>query len=152
MLNPDYKEMLSLLLEKEVEFLLVGAFALAAHGFPRATGDIDIFVNPTKANSEKVFRCLAEFGAPLHDVTAEDFSLPGIIFQIGIAPRRIDIISLIDGVTFEEGIEDAVEVVIDGLRIPVLSKPKLIKNKESTGRLKDQVDADNLRSSLAPYK
>lgn len=147
MLNQDYKEMLSLLLEEQVEFFLVGAYALAVHGFPRATGDIDIFVNPTLENSEKVYRCLARFGAPLGEIRPNEFSAPDVVFQMGIAPRRIDIITMIDGVTFDEAQEDAIAVDIEGLHIPVLSKAKLIKNKQSTGRPKDQIDADNLKKS-----
>lgn len=148
MLNQDYKEMLSLFIEEQVEFVLVGAYALAAHGFPRATGDIDIFVNPSPANGAKVFKCLVRFGAPLEAVKPEDFSAPGVIFQIGVAPRRIDILTMIDAVSFEEAMGDVIFVMIEGMRIPVLSKGTLIKNKESTGRLKDQLDAENLKNSL----
>jgi len=147
MLNQDYKEMLSLLIEEKVEFILVGAYALAAHGFPRATGDIDIFIRPNPKNAVNIYECLAKFGAPLEGVSVEDFSSPGVIFQIGLAPRRIDILTTIDAVSFQEAIEDALVVQIEGLKIPVLSKSKLIKNKESTGRIKDKIDAENLRRS-----
>jgi len=147
MLNQDYKEMLSLLIEEKVEFILVGAYALAAHGFPRATGDIDIFIRPNRKNAVNIYECLAKFGAPLEGVSVEDFSSPGVIFQIGLAPRRIDILTTIDAVSFQEAIEDALVVQIEGLKIPVLSKSKLIKNKESTGRIKDKIDAENLRRS-----
>lgn len=145
MLNQDYREMLSLLIEKEVEFVLVGAYALAVHGFPRATGDIDIFVRPNPENAINLYECLAKFGAPLEGVSVEDFSSPSVIFQIGVAPRRIDILTTIDAVSFQEAIEDALVVQIEGLKIPVLSKSKLIKNKESTGRAKDKIDAENLK-------
>ena len=147
MLNPDYKEMLSLLIENGVEFVLVGAYALAAHGFPRATGDIDIFVKPSPENGNRVYECLAEFGAPLDGISVEDFVSPGVVFQIGVAPRRIDILTTIDAVLFQEAIEDPLVVEIEGLKIPVLSKTKLIKNKESTGRPKDKIDAETLRKS-----
>lgn len=147
MLNQDYKEMLSLLIEEKVEFILVGAYALAAHGFPRATGDIDIFVRPNPENAVNIYECLVKFGAPLEGVSVEDFSSPGVIFQIGVAPRRIDILTAIDAVSFQEAIEDALVIQIEGLEIPVLSKSKLIKNKESTGRIKDKIDAENLKKS-----
>ena len=147
MLNQDYKEMLSTLLEENVKFLLVGAYALAAHGYPRATGDIDIFVQPNEANAEKLYKALVKFGAPLQNITIEDFSTPGTIFQIGVAPRRIDIINSIDGVAFEDAYNDRVIVEIESLPIPVLSKDNIIKNKNSTGRAKDKLDADTLKNS-----
>ena len=146
MLNQDYREMLSLFLEGEAEFVVVGAYALAVHGVPRATGDIDLFVNPTEQNSAKVYRCLASFGAPVRDIASEDFATPGIVFQVGVAPRRIDIITMIDGVSFDEAAEDAVQVDMEGLVVPVISKRNLIKNKESTNRPKDRLDAESLRN------
>src|SRR5690242_16931247 len=102
MLNKDYKEMLQCLLEGNVRFLLVGAYALAVHGFPRATKDIDFFVWATPENAVNLMKALNKFGAPLHDVSARDFSSEGIIFQIGNSPRRIDIITTISGVKFEQ--------------------------------------------------
>jgi hypothetical protein len=147
MLNQDYKEMLSLLIGEKVEFVLVGAYALATHGFPRATGDIDILVKPSPGNAHSVYRCLAKFGAPLEGVNVDDFSSPGVVFQIGIAPMRIDILTAIDAVSFQEAIQDAIVVEIEGLRIPVLSKSNLIKNKEATGRVKDRIDAEILKKS-----
>ncbi len=147
MLNQDYREMLSLLLENNVEFLLIGAYALAVHGFPRATGDIDIFVKPDSKNAQFVFKTLDEFGAPLDGVSASDFEKPGIILQIGVAPRRIDIITEIDGLTFEEASEGKEIVEIEELKIPVISKLNLIRNKRATGRDKDRIDAENLEQN-----
>ena len=139
--------MLSTLLEENVKFLLVGAYALAAHGYPRATGDIDIFIQPDESNAEKVYKALVKFGAPLKNITVQDFSTSGTIFQIGVAPRRIDIINSIDGVTFEDAYNDRVIIEIESLSIPVLSKDDIIKNKNSTGRAKDKVDANTLKNS-----
>jgi hypothetical protein len=147
MLNQDYREMLSLLLENKVEFILVGAYALAVHGFPRATGDIDIFVKPESVNAQLLYKTLAEFGSPVNDISASDFEKPGIILQIGVAPRRIDIITEIDGLTFEEASRGIVIIEIDNLKIPVISKADLIRNKRATGREKDRLDADNLEGS-----
>jgi len=98
MLNQDYKEMLSLLLENDVDFLLVGAYAMAAHGFPRATADLDIFIRPSFENTNKVYIALSDFGAPMDSITKEDFTKKGTIFQIGVIPLRIDVINEIDGV------------------------------------------------------
>jgi hypothetical protein len=115
MLNKDYKEMLQCLLEEEVKFLLVGAYALAAHGFPRATKDIDFFVWATPVNSANLMKALARFGAPLHDVSAADFASEGVVFQIGNSPRRIDIITNISGVKFEHAYSNREVIFLEGL-------------------------------------
>ncbi len=147
MLNRDYKEMLSLLLDNRVEFLLVGAYALATHGFPRATADIDIFVKPDSENALKLYETLVKFGAPLENVSPDDFACPGIILQIGVAPRRIDILTKIDGMTFDEASRGKEIVDIENLMIPVISRQNLIINKLATGREKDKIDAENLMNS-----
>ena len=145
MLNEDYKEILQRLSDAGVEFLLVGAYALAAHGHPRATGDIDIWVRPSPENAHRVYTALAAFGAPLQDVTPQDFSRPDMVFQIGIAPRRIDIMTGISGLKFAEASRNASQVDIEALTIPVLSRADLITNKEASGREKDLLDARILR-------
>ena len=147
MLNPDYKEMLSTLLQEKVEFILVGAYAMAIHGFPRATGDIDIFVRPNPENARRLFKALAKFGAPLQGVQEADFAKEGTIFQIGVPPRRIDLITLIDAVSFESAWEDKVTVEIADLKIPVLSRIKIIANKSATGRKKDALDVETLKQA-----
>jgi hypothetical protein len=86
----------------EVRFLIVGAYALAHHGRPRATGDLDVWVDPTPVNAPRVMRALAAFGAPMHDITEEDFARPGVVFQIGVPPGRIDVLTDLTGLTFEE--------------------------------------------------
>ena len=148
MLNEDYKEMLQNLLDQKVEFLVVGAYALAAHGFPRATGDMDIWIKPDQKNSKKVYKALARFGAPINKIREDEFSQPGLIFQIGVVPRRIDIITKIDAVEFDEADSDKIFVDIDDLKIPVLSIDKLIKNKMATGREKDLLDAKLLKKRI----
>jgi len=147
MLNKDYKEMLQILLNNKVRFLVVGAYAMGAYGYPRATGDIDIWVEASSENSEKIHQSLSEFGAPLSEVTKTTFCEEGIVFQIGVAPRRIDIITKIDGVDFNKAYSDKQKMEIEGIKIPFLSKEDLIKNKESTGREKDQLDAKYLRKN-----
>jgi hypothetical protein len=144
MLNEDYRDALHTLLNNEVRFLVVGAYALGAYGYPRATGDFDIWVDTSIENSKKTYVSLAEFGAHLADISEQTFTEKGIIFQIGIAPRRIDIITCIDGVDFREAYEKKEIIEVDGLKIPFLSKEDLIKNKRSTGREKDRLDAEYL--------
>ena len=145
MLNKDYREMLQSLLENKVEFLVVGAYAMAAHGYPRATGDLDLWVFTSRENAKKVYKALAEFGAPLGQVNKDSFSEKGIIFQIGVAPCRIDIITQISGVEFEQAYPKRKEIELDGIKIPVISKEDLIHNKESTGREKDKLDSKFMR-------
>lgn len=144
MLNSDYKDMLQVLLDNRVKFLLVGAYAMGAHGFPRATGDIDIWVEPSAENSARVYRSMAAFGAPLHEIAEATFTTQGVVFQIGVAPRRIDIITTISGVGFREAYEQKQVVEIEGMPIPILSLDDLIRNKRATGRDKDRLDADRL--------
>ena len=146
MLNTDYKDMLQALLDNKVRFLLVGAYAMGAHGYPRATGDIDIWVEPSADNSRRVYSSLVAFGAPLHEIDEATFVRPGIVFQIGVAPRRIDIITAISGVRFDEAYQNCQIVEIEELSIPILSRSDLIKNKRATGRDKDRLDADRLES------
>lgn len=146
MLNSDYKDMLQALLDNKVKFLLVGAYAMGAHGYPRATGDIDIWVEPSSENSARVYHSMAAFGAPLHEIDETTFATPGVVFQIGIAPRRIDIITTISGVAFEDAQQQQQVVEIEGLSIPILSLGDLIKNKRATGRDKDRLDADQLEN------
>ena len=144
MLNEDYKEMLQALSAEKVKFLLIGAYALAAHGYPRATMDIDIWIMPSPENAAAVMRALKRFGAPLRELSVSDFQTEGVIFQIGVAPRRIDIITAVDGLTFEDSFAHAAVVEIEGLEIHIPSVPDLIINKRASGRTKDLADAEML--------
>ncbi len=136
--------MLSALSVAEADYLVVGAYALAAHGFPRATGDIDLWIRPTKENAVRVWEALAAFGAPTSRITVEDFSTPDIVCQIGIAPRRIGILTSISGVAFEQAWADRISVELDGLTIPVIGRAHLLVNKRASGRPKDLVDVETL--------
>jgi hypothetical protein len=140
MLNPDFRDMLSCLKDEGVEFIVVGAYALAAHGFPRATGDIDVWVKNTPENAQRVMNALAKFGAPLAGLTAEDFTSPDMVLQLGVEPSRIDLLTGIDGVGFDEAWQGRVGVTVGELEIDVLSKADLLRNKLATGRDKDQGD------------
>lgn len=146
MLNDDYREMLQCLSEENVKFLLVGAYALAVHGFPRATKDIDFFVWATPENAANLIRALVKFGAPLEGVSESDFSSEGVIFQIGNSPRRIDIITTIDGIKFDQAYANRKIFATDGLQIPVISLEDLIANKRASGRTQDLADVERLES------
>jgi hypothetical protein len=143
-MNPDFSDMLSALSDEGVEYLLIGAYAMAVHGVPRATGDIDLWVRPTAENADRVLRALARFGAPLADLRAADLTGEGTVFQIGVAPNRIDVITAIDGVSFDEAWPRRIASQVAGLTIPVIGREDLIRNKRSTGRSQDFADAERL--------
>jgi len=146
MLNEDYKEMLQCFVDEDVKFLLVGAYALAAHGYPRATMDIDVWVMPSPENAAAALRALHRFGAPLHGLTIADLQKDDTIFQIGVAPRRIDIITGVSGLQFEEAFTRSAEINIEGIQVHIPSVDDLIRNKRASGRTKDLADAEALES------
>src|SRR5260221_6257664 len=129
--------MLSTLSAAGADFLLVGAHARAAYGIPRATADMDVWVRPTPQNALCVWKALAEYGAPLQDMTLQDFSVPGVVFQIGLPPYRIDILTEISGVTFDEAWPNRVYGKFGGATYPVIGKSEFIRNKRAAGRPKD---------------
>jgi hypothetical protein len=138
--NPDFKDLLSALNAHGVEFLIVGAHALAAHGHVRATKDLDVWVRPDPANARRLLAALRAFGAPTHAVTQDDFSAPGITFQIGVEPVRIDIITAVDGLTFEPAWQNRVTTAYGGVPVFVISRDDFIKNKRASARPQDLAD------------
>lgn len=148
-MNPDFNELLSIFGEHGVEYLVVGAHALAVHGHVRATKDLDVWVRPVPDNAKKVFQALVEFGAPTLDLTIEDLCRPGIMFQIGVPPVRIDVITAIDGVEFESAWRNRHQANLDGLTVWVLSRDDLIKNKLTAGRTQDLADVEHLEKLAA---
>lgn len=147
-LNEDFVDLLELLLEFEADFLVVGAHSLAAHGVARATGDLDVFVRPTHQNARLVYEALMGFGAPLahHGLTVEDLVRTGTVYQVGLPPRRIDIITAIDGVDFDEAWRGRVRHRVEGMKLPFLGLRELVKNKRASGRPKDLADIEMLRA------
>jgi len=139
-MNRDFVEMLSALSDAGAEFLVVGAHAMAAHGYPRATGDMDVWVRPSAANAERVWKALVRFGAPLTGLELGDLSTPGIVFQIGVVPNRIDVLTSIDGVEFEPAWKRRAVTGIGELQVPLLAVQDLIANKRATARPKDLAD------------
>jgi len=146
-MNRDFVEMLSGLSAAGAEYLVVGAHALAAHGRPRATGDLDLWVRPTPANAAVVHQALARFGAPLGDLTVEDLATPGVVFQIGLPPCRIDVLTSIDAVEFGQAWPRRLMIEIEGLAVPVLGREDLLTNKRALGRPQDLADVAWLESS-----
>jgi nucleotidyltransferase DUF2204 len=140
--NPDFRDLLSAFNAHSVEYLVVGAYALAAHGRVRATGDLDIWVRAAPDNAVRVINALTQFGAPLHDLTSTDLSRPGVVFQIGVAPLRVDILTGIDGVTFDEAWPARVRSKVFGQPVAVISIEHLIRNKRAVGRAQDLADLE----------
>lgn len=130
-------------------FLIVGAHALALHGYVRATGDLDIWVRPDPANAEKVWQALVLFGAPIEatGLTRKDLAQPGIVYQIGLPPRRIDLLTEISGMTFDDAWAERVVEAVGSLQVPFLGRESLIRNKKATGRAKDLSDVAALEQT-----
>ena len=148
-LASDFRDLLRAFCDHDVRFLVVGAYALAVHGRPRATGDLDVWIDPTPENAERTHSALRSFGAPLDDLTIADLTTPGVVFQIGVAPLRIDVMTRISGVEFSIAWERRVQTSFDDVAIPVLSRADLIVNKRATGRLQDLADVENLERGKA---
>ena len=141
-LPDDFRDLLLELADAEADFVVVGGHAVAFHGHPRATKDLDVLVRARPDNAERVYRALAAFGAPLDafDVEAEDFATYDGVLQIGLPPRRIDILNRVDGITFDEAVEENLSFTLEGTRIPVIGRAALIKNKRAAGRPQDLAD------------
>jgi len=146
LLNSDFRDILSAFCEEKVEFMLVGAYAVAAHGLPRATGDIDLWIKPSNDNAERVWAALSRFGAPLQNLSKRDFLTPGTVVQLGITPRRIDILTQITGVNYEEADPHKVLIDLEGMRIPVIGLSQLLQNKAAVGRPQDKADVARLKN------
>lgn len=144
---PDARDLLRAFSGHSVRFLVVGAHALGFWGQPRATGDFDLFVEPTPDNARRVLGALGEFGAPLFDLTLEDLSRPGVVFQMGVPPYRIDLNTELTGVSFEEAWAGHATVEIEGLSIPIIGREAMVRNKRATGRPKDLLDLELLGES-----
>lgn len=143
MLNRDFKEFAELLNAHGVEYLVVGGYALAAHGHPRYTGDIDFWVRPTAENLERLLNALGAFGFGSLGLEISDFG-PDSVVQLGQPPRRIDLLSAIDGVDFEACFRRREQVELGGVRLNIIGLNDFKTNKRASGRLKDLADLESL--------
>ena len=143
-MNPDFVDLLSTFIAGNVRFLVVGAYALGVHGRPRATGDLDVWVEATPENAARVMRALREFGAPLRGVSDADFSRPGCTYQIGIVPIRIDILTELSGITFDEAWPGRLVRPFGEVDVPFIGRAEFVRNKRATGRAKDLGDVEGL--------
>ncbi len=142
--NPDFKDLFVALGDAGADYLIVGAHAVMFYTEPRSTKDVDVWVRPTPDNAVRVYHALAVFGAPLADVSPDDFSVAGTIFQIGIAPNRIDVLTSIDGVDFDEAWATKVDASYGGAPIHLIARELLLRNKRTVNRLQDQLDVERL--------
>jgi hypothetical protein len=141
---PYFKELLQIFNAEEIEYLVVGAHAVMHYTEPRFTKDHDVWVNPTEENAQKVYRSLAQFGVPLTDASWEDFAVEGTVYQIGTSVERIDVITRLTGLRFDECWAHRVSFEYDGIPIHILGKEDLIANKKLCGRPMDLIDVDKL--------
>ncbi len=145
MFSQDFREFIELLIKNKAEYLIVGGYAVGVHGHPRYTGDLDIWLNPIPENAEKILKSVNEFGFSSFKLTKEDFIKPGNVVQLGYPPLRIDLLTEIDGVTFENCFKNRKEVKIENLKVNFIGYNDLLKNKKETGRPRDIDDIDNLK-------
>jgi predicted nucleotidyltransferase len=147
MLSPDFKDLLRLFNDQKVEYLVVGGYAMAAHGHPRYTGDIDLWILAAAENAARIMTALRQFGFGASGLVESDFQKPEQVIQLGYPPVRIDLMTDIDGLTFADCWPRRIVVDIDGLSIPAIGLADLIRNKEASGRLQDLADLEKLKSN-----
>ncbi len=145
-LNPDFRDLITALCDVDAEFLIVGAYAVSLHGHPRTTGDMDVLVRPSRDNADRVHRALVAFGAPLTTlgVSQADFQRNDVVVQLGVPPRRIDLLTEISGVTFEEAWRGRRTVAWGSRSVGFLGLEELLRNKRASGRAKDLMDVEAL--------
>ncbi len=151
-MNEDFLDMLRALGHHDVRHLVVGAYAMAAHGIPRATGDIDIWIGPSPGNAMRAWHALLEFGARVEalGVSRDDLETPGTVVQIGLPPRRIDLLTSLSGIAFAEAWDERTVQTVADVDVPFLGRRLLIVNKRAAGRPKDLADVAALERDDAP--
>ncbi len=144
MLSRDFKEFVQCLNAREVQFLVVGGYAVAFHGYPRYTKDLDVWIQPTPENAQRLLSALQDFGFGDLDLSERDFLDPDMVIQLGQPPNRIDMLTALKGVDFDDCYGQRILVTIDDTSVPFIDLPNLIANKRATGRAQDLADAENL--------
>jgi predicted nucleotidyltransferase len=144
MLNKNFREFLELLIDHNVKFVVVGGYAVGIHGFPRYTGDIDIFIEVNAQNASRLENVFKDFGFGALDISEADFRQPDSVIEIGREPNKIQVLTGIDGVTFATAYANRLEIELDGLRVPFIGFDDLLENKKASARNKDLIDVDEL--------
>lgn len=145
MLSPDFREFVQLLNKNEALYMIVGGYAVGIHGHPRYTGYLDIWLLPHRENAEKIFLAIKEFGFDSLKITVEDLMKKETVIQLGYPPLRIDLLTSIDGVSFEECYPNRMQIEIDKIPVSFIGYDDLIKNKKASGRHQDLGDIENLQ-------
>ena len=148
-LPKDWREFIELLNSHGVEFLVVGGHAVGYHGYPRFTGDIDFFVRPSPANATRVLQVLSEFGFDGADELQADLAHPGKMIQLGRPPNRIDLLTDLSGIDFEEAWRGSVQTSMDGAPVRIIGREALLKNKRESGRAKDLADVEEIEKAAS---
>ncbi len=143
-MNQDFVDLLRAFVAHDVRFLVVGAYALALHGRPRATGDLDVWLDATPGNATRVMAALAAFGAPMSEIAEADFASPGIVYQIGVPPGRIDILTNLTGITFAEAWPGRLHRPFGEVEVDFIGLDAFLRNKRATGRAKDLGDIEGM--------
>jgi predicted nucleotidyltransferase len=144
-LKRDFQDLLRLFNHHQVQYLIVGGYAVMKYTEPFYTKDMDIWVDPMPENAERAYRALVEFGAPMADLTVRDLTQPHVVFQFGMAPTRVDVMTTIDAVTFPEAWKNRVETHLSGIPISIISLQDLIRNKAAASRDTDRLHLKRLR-------
>ena len=145
MLNQDFKEFIQLLNDNQVKYLVIGGYAVAVHGHPRYTKDIDIWIEISKENAQKLVTALTQFGFESLGLTSDDFQTPNQIIQLGYPPNRIDLITNPDGIDFQTCYDSKIEVILNNVPVKFINLDNLKKNKLASGRLQDLADLEKLQ-------
>jgi len=142
----DFRDFIAELMRADARFLIIGAHALGVHGIPRATVDLDVWIESSGENANRIWTALAAFGAPLSTLQLQksDFTRPDTVVQLGLPPYRIDILTGVSGLSFDEAWAERVEAAFEGVRAPFIGRAALIRNKRATGRIKDLADLEAL--------
>jgi hypothetical protein len=143
-MNPDFVDLLRAFVAADVRFLVVGAYALALHGRPRATGDLDVWVEAIPENARRVMSALAAFGAPTANVSESDFAQPGVTFQMGLPPGRIDVLTELTGLVFAEAWPGRVHRPFGDIEVDFIGRADFLHNKRATGRPQDLADIEGM--------
>ena len=148
MLNQDFLDVLTVFTEEDVEYMVVGGWAIAFYGYVRGTGDFDIWIRASDENARRTWQALSKFGAPLRGVVVNDFNTPRTVYEMGLPPNRIDVINEIQGVEFDQAWPHRTWIELKDLRFPLIGKKDLLENKKAMNRPKDQGDISWLEKNL----
>jgi len=147
-INQDFKDLLALFNEQEVDYIIVGGYALAFHGAPRFTGDIDLWIRPTEENAEHILQALKMFGFGSLGIDSEDLTRDDQVIQLGYPPARVDLMTTVDGISFDSSFSNSVETHYGDITVKMISKDDLITNKRAIGRHKDFADIEALGGTV----